>query len=72
MVSISPSGTLAVGMQLPIQSKSTNFAEAWEADAGAAELARVARAADYAGFAYLAVCDHTAIPSEKAPAMSSR
>jgi probable F420-dependent oxidoreductase len=71
MVSISPSGTLAVGMQLPIQSKSTNFAEAWEADAGAAELARVARAADYAGFAYLAVCDHIAIPSEKAPAMGT-
>lgn len=60
-----------MGMQLPIQSKSTNFAEAWEADAGAAELARVARAADAAGFAYIAVCDHTAIPSEKAPVMGT-
>ncbi len=65
------SGTLAVGMQLPIQSKSTNFAEAWEADAGAEELARVARAADEAGFAYVAVCDHVAIPSEKAPVMGT-
>lgn len=64
-------GTLAVGMQLPIQSKSTNFAEAWEADAGVEELARVARAADGAGFAYVAVCDHVAIPSEKAPVMGT-
>ena len=71
MAAMSLSGTLAVGMQLPIQSKSTNFAEAGEADAGAPELARVARAADSAGFAYIAVCDHTAIPSEKAPVMGT-
>lgn len=58
-------------MQLPIQSKSTNFAEAWEAHAGADELARVARAADEAGFFYLAVCDHIAIPEDKASAMGT-
>ena len=62
-------GALAVGMQLPIQSKSTNFVEPWEHDAGVAELAEVARAADRAGFAYIAVCDHVAIPSEQADAM---
>jgi len=57
-----PAGTLAYGMQLPVQSQSTIYAEAWEADAGVAELAAIARAADGAGFYYLAVCDHVAIP----------
>ncbi len=63
-------GRLVVGMQLPIQSQSTVYAEAWEADAGAAELAAVARAADRAGFGYVAVCDHAAIPADKVEAMS--
>ena len=71
MASIFQPDRLAVGMQLPIQSKSTNFAEPWESDAGAPELAQVARAADRAGFAYIAVCDHVAIPSEKAAVMGT-
>lgn len=58
-------------MQLPIQSKSTSFVEPWEADAGAPELAAVAQAADAAGFTYVAVCDHVAIPSDKADVMST-
>ena len=57
-----PPDTLVYGMQLPIQSQSTIYAEPWEASAGAAELADVARAADRSGFWYLAVCDHVAIP----------
>ena len=57
-----PADTLVYGMQLPIQSQSTIYAEPWEASAGAAELAAVARAADRNGFWYLAVCDHVAIP----------
>ena len=57
-----PAGTLVYGMQLPIQSQSTIYAEPWEADAGADELAAIARAADRAGFWYVAVCDHVAIP----------
>jgi probable F420-dependent oxidoreductase len=69
MGTILPPGQLAVGMQLPIQSQSTNFVEPWERGAGAAELADVARAADRAGFFYVAVCDHIAIPSEQAEAM---
>lgn len=60
-----------VGMQLPVQSQSTIYAEGWEAGAGAAELARVAQAADAAGFFYVAVCDHVAIPSDKAGAMGT-
>jgi probable F420-dependent oxidoreductase len=57
-----PPDTLVYGMQLPIQSQSTIYAEPWEASAGAAELAAIAKAADRNGFWYVAVCDHVAIP----------
>ncbi|MFE0726671.1 TIGR03619 family F420-dependent LLM class oxidoreductase [Streptomyces antibioticus] len=63
--------SLAHGIQLPVQSQSTIYAEPWEAGAGAAELVAVARAADRAGFAYIAVCDHVAIPRRLAGAMST-
>lgn len=69
MGTILPSDRLAIGMQLPIQSQSTNFVEPWELAAGAVELAAVAQAADRAGFFYVGVCDHIAIPSEQATAM---
>src|SRR4051794_36983839 len=71
MTAVLSPGRLAVGMQLPIQSKSNTFVEPWEARAGAEELAAVARAADQAGFFYVGVCDHVAIPSEQAPAMGT-
>ncbi|WNZ14599.1 LLM class F420-dependent oxidoreductase [Streptomyces sp. 11x1] len=58
-------------MQLPVQSQSALYAEPWEADAGPEVLAELARAADQAGFAYVAVCDHVAIPRRLAPAMST-
>jgi probable F420-dependent oxidoreductase len=70
-ISIVPAGTVAVGMQLPIQSQSTVYVDEWERTAGAPELARIARAADDAGFFYVAVCDHVAIPRDKAEAMST-
>ena len=66
-----PANTRVYGMQLPIQAQSTIFVEEWEKTAGAAELAAVARACDHAGFAYVAVCDHVAIPRSKADAMST-
>ncbi len=59
------------GMQLPVQSQSTMYTAAWETRAGPAEIARVARAADEAGFFYVGVCDHTAIPERLAGAMST-
>jgi probable F420-dependent oxidoreductase len=61
MASIVPSGTLAYGMQLPIQAKSKTFVEDWELDAGAEELAAIVRKADETGFFYVAVCDHLAV-----------
>src|SRR4051794_38050183 len=54
------------GLQLPIQAQSRIFAEEWEASAGPSELAAVARACEGAGFDYVAVCDHVAIPRSKA------
>ncbi|MFG3498026.1 TIGR03619 family F420-dependent LLM class oxidoreductase [Streptomyces sp. NPDC047928] len=59
------------GMQLPVQSQSTVYAETWEAGAGPEDLAAVAVAADRHGFAYVAVCDHVAIPRRLAGAMST-
>ncbi|MFE6285788.1 LLM class F420-dependent oxidoreductase [Streptomyces sp. NPDC057877] len=63
--------SLDYGIQLPVQAQSTLFAEPWEATAGPADLVAVARAADRAGFAYLASCDHVAVPRRLAPAMST-
>lgn len=68
---LSPSSPLLYGMQLPVQSQSTLYAEPWEADAGPADLVAIARAADRSGFAYVASCDHVAIPRRLAGAMST-
>lgn len=68
---ILPEGRLSYGMQLPVQSQSTMFAEPWEAEAGPADLVEIARAADRLGFAYIAVCDHVAIPRRLADAMGT-
>ncbi|MGW0900486.1 TIGR03619 family F420-dependent LLM class oxidoreductase, partial [Streptomyces goshikiensis] len=71
MARVFAEGRLEYGMQLPIQSQSTVYAEPWEATATAADLAEVARAADRAGFGYLATCDHVAIPRRLAGPMST-
>ncbi len=70
-VQVIPAGTLAYGIQLPIQSQSNLYVEEWERTAGPDELARVARAADDSGFFYVAVCDHTFIPRRAAGAMGT-
>ncbi|WP_409236609.1 TIGR03619 family F420-dependent LLM class oxidoreductase [Streptomyces sp. PA5.6] len=58
-------------MQLPVQSQSSMYVEGWEAGAGAADLVELARVADRTGFAYIATCDHIAIPRHLAEAMST-
>ncbi|MGW3728454.1 LLM class F420-dependent oxidoreductase [Streptomyces sp. NPDC000851] len=63
--------SLRYGIQLPVQSQSTLYTEPWEAAAGPDDLVAVARAADRAGFDYVACCDHVAIPRRLAPAMST-
>jgi probable F420-dependent oxidoreductase len=62
---------VAFGMQLPIQSQSTIFVQAWEPAAGVRELVQVAQACEAAGMDYVAVCDHIAIPADRAEAMST-
>jgi probable F420-dependent oxidoreductase len=62
MTSIVPDGQLVYGTQLQIQAQSKLFVEDWEASAGRDELVAVAKKADDAGFFYIAVCDHVAIP----------
>lgn len=59
------------GMQLPVQSQSTLYAQPWEGSAGGAEIVQVAQACESAGFDYVAVCDHVAIPRQHAEAMST-
>jgi len=63
--------TVAFGLQLPVQSQSSLFVQAWERGSGAAELVQVAQACEAAGFDYVAVCDHVAIPEAQAEAMST-
>jgi probable F420-dependent oxidoreductase len=62
---------VAFGMQLPIQSQSTIFVQPWEPAAGAAELVQVTQTCEAAGFDYVAVCDHVAVPAVQAEAMST-
>lgn len=62
---------VAFGMQLPVQSQSTIYVQAWEPSAGVDEIAAVALACEAAGFDYVAVCDHVAIPTAAAEAMSA-
>jgi probable F420-dependent oxidoreductase len=71
MAAVLPAGRLVYGMQLPVQAQSTIFVEPWEAESGPDELGAIARAADDAGFWYLAVCDHIAIPEDRATVMGT-
>lgn len=64
-----PDGTLAIGTQLPIQSQSSLYVAEWEKTATPADLGAIARAAEAAGFFYVAACDHVAIPRDRADAM---
>ena len=69
MASVIPQNQLVYGMQLPIQSQSRIYVEPWELEAGAGDLAAVARKADATGFFYIAVCDHVTLPAEQAERM---
>jgi probable F420-dependent oxidoreductase len=65
------SDPISFGMQLPIQSRSKLYRETWEDEAGRDELAAIARAADRSGFSYIGVCDHVAIPRDRAETMQT-
>lgn len=71
MAPIIEPGRVVWGLQLPVQSQSTNFVQPWESSAGPPELAAIAQAADRAGAHYVAVCDHVAVPRPADAAMST-
>lgn len=72
VVSVVPDGVLAYGMQLPVQALSVRVSMPWEQEATVDDMVRVAQAADAAGFLYVAVCHHVAIPPEPAEMMSTQ
>jgi len=71
-VSIVPDGVLAFGMQLPVQALSVRVSMPWEQHGTVDDMLRVAQACDAAGFLYVAVCHHVAIPREPAEMMSTQ
>jgi probable F420-dependent oxidoreductase len=60
--SIAPPGSLAYGIQMPIQTLTRTLREPWEDSASVADLVAVAQAADGAGCSFIGVCDHVALP----------
>ncbi|GIW44810.1 MAG: hypothetical protein KatS3mg077_2092 [Candidatus Binatia bacterium] len=70
-VPVCPPGRLACGLALPVVAQSRFFVQPWEANAGTEDIRRVAQACDGAGFFYVAVCDHVAIPRAQAATMST-
>ena len=71
-VSVVPEGELVYGIQLPVQALSRMIAAPWERDADVDDLLAVAQAAERAGFFYVAICDHVAIPEDRAETMSTQ
>jgi probable F420-dependent oxidoreductase len=72
VVNVVPAGRLAFGMQLPVQALSVRVSMPWEREAGPDDMVKVAQAADDAGFLYVAVCHHVALPREPAEMMSTQ
>jgi probable F420-dependent oxidoreductase len=70
-VPVIPAGDLVFGIQLPVQALSVMTSMPWEREAGVDDLRRAAVTADRAGFFYVAICDHIAIPRDKAETMST-
>ncbi len=61
------------GLQLPVQALSVRTSMPWEHEGSDVDdMVRVAQACDDAGFFYVAVCHHVAIPREPAEMMSTQ
>ncbi len=71
-ISVVPDGVMAYGMQLPVQALSVRVSMPWEQEGTVGDMVRVAQACDDAGFLYVAVCHHVAIPREPAEMMSTQ
>lgn len=57
---------MRIGLNTPVVVQVPGVASAWETDAGIAELAQVAEAADALGYDYLTCSEHVAVPSAAA------
>jgi probable F420-dependent oxidoreductase len=72
-VSVVPEGKLVCGIQLPVQALSVRTSQEWEREGSSVDdLVRVAQACDAAGFFYVAVCHHIAIPRSHADMMGTQ
>ncbi|GIU88181.1 MAG: hypothetical protein KatS3mg009_2696 [Acidimicrobiia bacterium] len=72
-VTIVPDGVLAYGLQLPVQALSVRTSAPWERDGATVDdMVAAARACDEAGFLYVAVCHHVAVPRGPAETMGTQ
>jgi len=62
MTAINSEGEWTFGIQLPIQTLTRTLVDPWEDDATVEDLVTVAQRCDQAGFGFIGVCDHIAIP----------
>jgi probable F420-dependent oxidoreductase len=60
------------GLVTPVVTRHPDHAAAWEEDAGPAEIARIAAAADRLGYHHLTCSEHVAIPAPAAPVRGTR
>lgn len=61
-MAITAPGSVSFGMQLPIQTLTRTLIDEWETTATVDDLVTIAQAADAAGFDFISVCDHVAVP----------
>jgi probable F420-dependent oxidoreductase len=62
MTAINGAGEWTFGIQLPIQTLTRTLVDPWEDAATVADLGAIAKACDQAGYGFIGVCDHIAIP----------
>lgn len=62
MGAVTAPGEWSFGVQLPIQTLTRTLVDPWEDDASVDDLVTVARRCDAAGYDFVGVCDHVAIP----------
>ena len=64
MAAICGDGKIIFGMQLPVQTLTRTLRASWEPDASTDDLVAIAQSCEAAGFSFVGVCDHIAIPDD--------
>ena len=65
MAAITAPGDWSFGVQLPIQTLTRALVDPWEDEATVADLVTIAQRCDAAGYGFIGVCDHVAIPDNE-------